>query len=68
MIRDRLLGPIDRPDLRRPPPLPAAPSRRAVRGSLVLDAPYSRRIFTPSCRATQVLVWDCRAVSSRAMW
>jgi len=30
MILVQLLGPIDRPDLRRPPPLPATPSRRAV--------------------------------------
>jgi hypothetical protein len=67
MIRDRLLALIDRLGLRIPAPLPAASSRRAVRVSLVLDPSYSRRIFTPSCRASQVLVWDCRAVSLRAI-
>jgi hypothetical protein len=64
----QLLGPIDQPDLRTLPPLPAAPSRHTVREFRAFDPPYSRSNLTPSCLAIQVLVCDRRAVSLRRMW
>jgi hypothetical protein len=67
MINGQLLGPIDWPDPRTLPPLPAAPFRRAVMGFLVLDESYSRTNSIPSCLAIQVLVWDRWAISLRLM-